>query len=190
MYKGIRKIFARYWVAYGGLRALVRSPYLHMALLFLALTWGTWSEPNWWDQVLSVVPNVLGFTLAGFAMFLGFGDEKFRTLLATPDEESPQSHSIYVSLCASFVHFIVIQMIALLLALLAKAWWFPFPWPDWIASQIKWLNLVGGAIGYGMFLYAVTSVLAATMSVFRVATWYEMHQRNSTAANDSNPPSA
>lgn len=185
MYKGVRKIFARYWEAYGGSSTLVRSPYLHLAALLLALTWGTWSAPFWWDQVLAVVPNVLGFTLGGFAMFLGFGDEKFRAMLAEPDEGAPAKPSIYVSLCAAFVHFIVVQVIALLLALLAKSWWFPFPWPDWAAEWLSWLNLAGGAIGYGMFLYAATSVLAATMSVFRVATWYEWHQRrNADAAND------
>lgn len=177
MYKDVGDIFRRYWRAYGGAKALRRSPYLHLAALALVATYATWSVPDWWDQVISVLPNLLGFTLGGFAMFLGFGDEKFRALLAESDEDSPDEPSLYISLCATFVHFILIQILALLCALLAKSWWFVFDWPDAVRLILPYLNLLGGAIGYGLFLYAVTSVLAATMHVFRIATWYESHQR-------------
>lgn len=122
-------------------------------------------------------------------MFLGFGDEKFRALLAEPDEDNLDAPSLYVSLCATFVHFILVQLIALICALLAKAWWFEFPWPDPIKQVIPVLNILGSAIGYGLFLYAVTSVMAATMHVFRIATWYEQHQRiHSTNAKPIPPP--
>lgn len=177
MYRGVADIYLRYWAAYGGARALFRSPYLHIALALLALTWGAWSQPVWWDQVIDVLPNLLGFTLGGFAMFLGFGDEKFRALLAEPDEDAPDEPSIYVSLCATFVHFIVVQVLALLFAVVAKSLWFCVSWPESLRPMIAALNLAGGAVGYGLFLYAITSVLAATMHVFRIATWYEWHQR-------------
>ena len=179
MYEGVAGIFARYWRAYGGAKALVGSPYLHAAMLLMVLTWGTWSQACWWDQVIGVLPNLLGFTLGGFAMFLGFGDEKFRALLVEIDEDEPGAPSLYVSLCATFVHFIVIQVLALLCALLAKSWWFVFDWPIAIRGAIPWLNLLGGMIGYGLFMYSVTSILAATMHMFRVATWYEKHQQKS-----------
>lgn len=178
MYEGVSQIFGRYWEAYGGRRALLRSPYLHLAFILLAVTYPIWSAPEWWDQVISVVPNLLGFTLGGFAMFLGFGDEKFRALLAEPDEDDPDAPSLYVGLCATFVHFIVVQVAALAFALVAKAWWFPFPWPAPILEILPVLNLIGGAVGFGLFLYAITSAVAATMHVFRMATWYEQHQRN------------
>ena len=178
MYRGVADIFSRYWQSYGGLGALLRSPYLHTAALLLVFTWGSWSEPQWWDQVIDVLPNLLGFSLGGFAMFLGFGDEKFRSLLAEPDEDAPGEPSIYVTLCASFAHFIIIQILALLWALLAKSWWIVVPWPEAIRTLLPWFNLFGGAIGYGLFLYAITSALAATMFVFRIASWYELDKRN------------
>lgn len=184
MYKGVAEVFRRYWSAYGGSSALLKSPYLHLAVVLLVLTFHTWSQNYWWEQVISVLPNLLGFTLGGFAMFLGFGDEKFRQLLAEPDDEDSEKPSLYVSLCATFVHFITVQVIALLGALLAKSWWFYFPWPENTRSILPWLNLAGGAVGYGLFLYAVTSVLAATMHVFRIATWYEMHKQH-TNSEDS-----
>jgi len=177
MYKDVREIFASYWKAYGGFRALVRSPYLHIALVLLAPTFKLWLSPLWWDIVIGVLPNLLGFTLGGFAMFLGFGDDKFRALLAEPDDEDPSGPGLYVKLCSTFVHFILVQALALLAALLAKALWFPYEWPAGFLPYLKLFNGVGGGIGFGLFLYACTSIMAATLHVFRIATWYEEHQR-------------
>lgn len=185
MYKGTRDIFKLYWTAYGGLWAMLRSPYLHLAALVLALTWNTWWAPRcgangdcigWWDQNISVLPNLLGFTLGGFAIFIGFGDEKFRGLLADPDPSQPAEESalpnLYIGLCASFVHFILVQAIALLYAVVAKSWWFYAPFMDPVRDCLPAMNAIAGGIGYGLFLYALTCVLAATMHVFRIAKMY------------------
>lgn len=188
MYKGTRDIFKLYWTAYGGLWAMLRSPYLHLAALVLALTWNTWWAPQcaangdcvgWWDQNISVLPNLLGFTLGGFAIFIGFGDEKFRGLLADPDPVQPDQPveanalpNLYIGLCASFVHFILVQSIALLYAVVAKSWWFYAPFMDPVRDWLPAMNAIAGGIGYGLFLYALTCVLAATMHVFRIAKMY------------------
>lgn len=195
MYKGVARIFKRYWLAYGGFNALRRSFYLHAALALLVLTFKTWMEPTcqaggscsaWWDQSLSILPNLLGFTLGGFAIFIGFGDEKFKNQLASP-EKDPSKPTIYLSLCATFVHFITVQVLALIVAVLAKSWWFYAAWMDPVRNVLPWMNGMAGALGYGLFLYALTSVLAATMHVFRIATMYESHQRflaEDQSAND------
>lgn len=193
MYVGVADIFRQYWKAYGGLSELLHSFYLHIALILLALTLNTWISPicqngsscvAWWDQSISVLPNLLGFTLGGFAIFIGFGDEKFRALLAEPeaDEKLP---TVYVELCASFVHFILIQILALTLAVIAKSWWFYASWMEPLRNILPWLNGIIGAIGYGFFLYALMSLLAATMHVFRIAGLYAAHQKiQSSSRND------
>jgi hypothetical protein len=127
--------------------------------------------------VISVLPNLLGFTLGGFAMFLGFGNDRFKSEVAKADPADPIGRSIFVRLCATFVHFILLQVIALLWALTTKAWYFPAPLPEPAQLWLPWLNLLGGAIGYGLFLYACTSVVAATMHVFRIATMFELVER-------------
>jgi hypothetical protein len=177
MYSGVRKIFRVYWVAYGGLKAMLRSPYLHLAGVLLLLTFNTWTSPQWWETSIAVLPNLLGFTLGGFAIFIGFGDERFRAMLADPDTESENRPSIYVSLCATFVHFILVQFLALAAALLAKSWWFYAAWMDAVRPALPYLNGAAGAIGYFIFLYALTSVVAATMHVLRIATMYEAHRK-------------
>ncbi|NUZ06724.1 hypothetical protein HQN59_13225 [Schlegelella sp. ID0723] len=177
MYRDVRENFAVYWHAYGGVRALVRSPYLHLALVLTAFAYPYWSAPLWWDTVISVLPNLLGFTLGGFAMFMGFGDEQFKRTLVATDPDAPDEPTLFVVVCGAFVHFIVMQCAALLAALLAKAWWVYVPWPEPIARALPWLNLLGGCVGFGLFLYALTSTLAATMHVFRMATVYDKVQR-------------
>lgn len=185
MYAGTRKIYKQYWTAYGGWKELVRSFYLLVALVLLPLTLPTWWTPTWengqwsawWDHSLSVLPNLLGFTLGGFAIFLGFGDEKFRQLLSESDDGEAIEEIAYVGLCATFVHFIVIQTLALLFAVVAKSWWFYAEWMAPLRAYLPFLNALGGAFGYGLFMYALTSVIAATMHVFRIAILYANFRR-------------
>lgn len=177
MYRGVFEIFARYWHAYGGWHALRCSPYFHAAVALLVLTHHLWLNTAWWEIVIGALPNLLGFTLAGFAIFIGFGDERFRSLLAEPDEAGNQP-TVFVSLCATFVHFIVIQIIALIYAVVAKSWWFYAEWMDAFRGVLPWANGAAGALGFGLFLYALTSVLAATMHVFRIASMYATYQRH------------
>lgn len=191
-YKGVFEVFKGYWSAYGGLGTLLGSPYLHFAALLLMTTAQFWLAPRcdasgqcaaWWDQSISVLPNLLGFTLGGFAIFIGFGDEKFRSLLAEPDPDGEPN--AYIGLCATFVHFILVQALALLAAIVAKGLWFYAPWADPIRGALPWMNFVGGMLGYGLFLYALTSVLAATMHVFRIARLYAFFQSASDQTHES-----
>lgn len=109
------RIFGKYWCAYGGFTALIKSPYLHLAIILLALTFKILTNVNWWDIFISVLPNLLGFTLGGFAVFFAFGDENFRVILidnSDDDDSNISGSSLYVELCSTFVHFIVVQIFA------------------------------------------------------------------------------
>jgi hypothetical protein len=169
-------IFGRFWRAYGGWPAIFQSRYLYAAVLLTPFCWGSWSSPLWWDTVISVLPNLLGFTLGGFAIFVGFGDERFKASLAEPEGDA-DTPTVYRELCATFVHFILVQVLALLVAILSKGMWFPINLPSGMVDTILALNVVWGAICYAVFLYALTSVVAIGLHVFRIATMYESHQR-------------
>lgn len=188
MYKGVFGIYGRYWRAYGGFTALVRSIYLHAAIVLAAICANAWLTPGWWDQVTSILPNVLGFTLGGFAIFISFGDEKFRRLLAEQDEdEGEDAPTAYIQLCATFVHFILVQILGLLFAIIAKAMYFPWDRaPKAFMELLPWLNGVVGFSGYTLFIYSLTSALAATMHVLRIASMYEMVQRSEQDEDRSN----
>jgi hypothetical protein len=122
--------------------------------------WSRWTNPEWPDDVVAIVPSVLGFSLGGYAMLLAFGDVKFLQLLAEPEEEGAVSY--YVALNASFVHFIVVQILALVMALIGKAY----------VTEPLCVWTVPSAIAYFVFLYSIMAALAATFAVFRMASLY------------------
>ena len=66
--------------------------------------------------------------------------------------------------------------LALLVAIVARSLNFYTPLVDPIREYLPWLNFFGGAVGYGLFLYAVMSILAATMHTFRIARLYAMFE--------------
>ncbi|ABR91844.1 Uncharacterized conserved protein [Janthinobacterium sp. Marseille] len=179
MYLGVREIFKRYWDNYGGMKALLSSFYLHISLVLTAITFPIWSKEDWWEQVLGILPNLLGFTIGGFTLFLGIGSEKFRAKLAQKQEDGS---SILIQISASYVHFIVVQTIAIFSAIVAQATYSPTPVCiiDWLHANhidpvvfFSYLRIAGWGLSYLMFLYALMLILAACMAVFRTASWSE-----------------
>jgi hypothetical protein len=177
-YKGVAVVLGRYWRSYGGLSAFILSPYLHVALFLTAALSPYWLEQSWWTLATNILPSVLGFSLGGFAIWLGLGDDDFRTLITrrpTNDEPSP-----YMEVSSAFVHFVAIQMAALLAAIIAQATQFTL---DPIFGDLRdfvpnVLAPIGYAIGFLLFLYSLLSVLATALAVFRVASWFDMRQNN------------
>jgi hypothetical protein len=159
-YTGSREVFRDYWRAYHGWPALLASPYLHAAVVLTVLLWSRWTSAGWPDDVLTVVPSVLGFSLGGYAMLLAFGDVKFLQRLAEPEENGAVSY--YLALNASFVHFIVVQMIAIVLALIGKAY----------MADPPSLWAIPAFLCYLVFVYSIMAALAATFAIFRMASLY------------------
>lgn len=181
-YKGSYEIFKYYWNTYGGWKALLSSPYLHMAFFLLSLTHHQWMSRDWWNQSLSILPNLLGFSLGGFAIFLGLGDEQFRAILAERDDGNKNSAYTFVS--ATFVHFILVQTLGIVSALLAKSLAYK---PSWLAdSYMSYFSIVTPifwGIGYLFLLYSITSMIAVVMAIFRCTKWYEKHQEINSKDN-------
>lgn len=175
----------KYWGDYGGLRALLRSTYLHAAVILSLISYNVWRSPvcdaggtcsYWWDYGIGVLPNLLGFTLSGFSIFVAVGDERFRALLATPSKREPRKRTVYGEVCAGFLHFIVIQVLALCVALLGKSTWFYSDLFDSVREYLPFLNGFFGFLGYTLFIYSITSALAAALLVYRITDWYTLHQ--------------
>ena len=175
-YEDAAEIFRYYWSIYGGWKALLSSPYLHIAILLLILMHHQWTARGWWEQGLSILPNLLGFSLGGFAIFLGLGDEKFRAILAEKDDS--EDYSAYSLVSATFVHFILVQCLGIILSLLAKSLAYQ---PTWLNENsinflATYITPIFWGVGYLFLLYALTSMLAVVMAIFRCVKWYEMHQ--------------
>ncbi len=175
-------ILARYWNAYGGAKALFSSAYLHFSVLLLFLTSHYWLSQAWWEQPIAVIPNLLGFSLGGFAVFVGLSDEGFRSLLSSSSDDRT---SAFLSVSSTFVHFIIVQITSLLLAILAKSLNFNYDWPKQIVPLVQTGTLCFAGFGYLAFLYAIASMLAATMSLFRVVSWYQAYHSSRSSSSDS-----
>jgi len=75
------------------------------------------------------------------------------------------------------MHFVVIQFLALLYALVARGMYFDLsdsalsPGPNLIAA-IAWVARPIWFLGYLLFIYALFTALAAAFAVFRLSGWY------------------
>lgn len=162
-----RKVWREAWSDYQGWRAMLTSPYFLVAVLIAAGCYPLWLGETWADVAIAIVPSVLGFSIGGFAIFLAFGDERFRYLIRGRDEDGALSP--FMAVCTQFVHFISVQVGTLVIAMLGKG----------IAIlSIQWLNLGLGALGTLGTCYSVTLALAAVASLLKLARGYDRFAEN------------
>ena len=167
-------VLALSWNLSGGARSLIASFDFWAATLVWALASHYWLFQKWPDQVLSVLPGLLGFTLSGFAIFLSFGAEDFKALLAGKSG----GRSPYLSVCAAFMWFVSIQLFALTYSLVANAMYFDPPqWLKPYDEQILIASRIGSGLGYWIFCYSLMLILRAAVRIFRLGRWYNDYMR-------------
>lgn len=180
-YGDFAEIVQRYWKSYGGLKELARSPFLHAAVALTALTAPSWSSSAWSSIALSVLPNLLGFGVSGYAIWIGWGDPEFRRRLAKL--EMGPGISAYAQVSATFAHFALMQVLALLWALMFSSLDYVVAPSSAIGAGLQFLGLrydafaslrpAGAAIGFFLFVYAILVAFEATLALFRLATWLQ-----------------
>ena len=163
-YKGIYQELKKYWKGYGGLPALIGSPFLHLAILITAFSYPLWFNNEWWNTVTSIIPGLLGFTLGGFAIWLAIGDGQFKEMLAGSTEKTL---SPFIKLNYAFLHFVIVQIIALIFALSIHGF---SAWGKFWSSETVFIT---GGIGYLLFIYAILSAFATVLAILRYARWYD-----------------
>ena len=166
------------------------------------LLYREWSNPKWWDTTLTVLPSVLGFTLGGYAILISFGNDKFKSILGRAGAETGTSNLIAVS--AAFMHFIVVQFLALTAALIARGTFFAIndlglsdpsgildtlgEWASGSAAVVAWF------FGYWLFIYSLFTALAAAFSIFQLTQlfdWFlqqDEEQDEAASSSSSEPP--
>lgn len=175
-WKSVKEVFASYWSKYGGFKSLLLSPYFQTAILITLLTVGFWFgiSTKWWERVISVIPNLLGFTLGGFAIFLGFGSDDFRNLMAPKDEKQ---YSPYMDVVSSFMHFVMVQIIALVFALIVEGFYLygqskALPLIEFSKFYAAAITAVSGFLGMLLFIYSIMLAIAACVALYKLADLY------------------
>lgn len=149
-----------YWSLYGGWRALVTSPYAQVSLAFgiiVDLCSAQAFDPA--ASTISIVPNVLGFTVGALAIILAFSSAPFFTFLT----EEGENRSLFMKTVANFVHFIIVQVLALLEAILTLAH------PNWLFKLLSSILLS----------YAIATTFSIVIQLFQMATVFNASQRPS-----------
>ncbi len=176
-YKGAGRIVCRYWRAYGGYRSLVGSPYFHLSILLTWVTHAAWSQEGWWNQITTVIPSLLGFSLGGLAIFLSFGNEKFLDMMSGRAPTSVEKQSPFIVATAALTHFVVVQVVALLVGIVASAvWLLPIAQNELLSRLNSYGKVALWGVGYWLYIYAICSAAAALFAVFRVATWFDEYR--------------
>ena len=196
-YKGVFDIFSRYWEAYGSLRAMLLSPYFHVAVVVTLVLTPYWIQYPWWELPIGVLPNIVGFALGGYAILVGFGGENFLKCISQKSPEDGEDHSPFVGVSAAFVHFIIVQLLAILFAVFAKASQVQISQAPILEGLLRMFhldqaNLIGKispifyCLGFFLFIYALMTAVAATFSIFRVTTWFEYMSNTKKLDDESN----
>ncbi len=160
IYKNVKDSIGLYWHYYGGFEALLKTPYLHFAIITSLCCFPLWTKtqaPFWYDFSFSALPNLLGFTLGGYAILLAFGNEKFLMILCANDENET---SPFMNVNGAFVHFIVVQAFALFFSIIAISW--------------ELNNGFVAFVGFTAFLYSLLTGVAAAFSILRLGKWYDI----------------
>lgn len=179
-YSDLCKTMKRILVASGGIGGVIKSPYFHVALVITIVSYGSWGKENWWSNVFSIIPGLIGFTFAGFAIFLTLGTDTYKRMIAGKDDDN---ESPYMVVSATFIRFIVVQLLALIFALVSSSVnELPAIFDQAITSILE-LCLWG--ISYLVFIYAVMLAIAAGIALFNAASWFdELETKNKQQSED------
>lgn len=172
-YKGMWTSLSRYWGDYGGWRDFFASPLLHFSLLVAGASYSIWLKPNWVDLPLSLLPNLLGFSLGAYALIFSLADERLLAALNAPTTDGSPTKLRMVN--ATFLHFILVQTAAIIFALANKSTLLidlvgliPAT-PCFIKTIQTLLAGSAGLVGYFLTVYAVVLLIGAALAAYRLA---------------------
>jgi hypothetical protein len=173
-----------YWTCYGGWGALFRSIYFRVSLIAPFFLSPYWVYNAWWNEIPNLLPSMLGVTIGGYAIFIAVGDPKFLKILAKAGKASIEGKSVLLRSSASFVHFVVFQIISIFIWLILNA-----VYSDSVNMHAyefvkihanvgvccKFLIFMLHYFGFAIFVYSILCVLALVMNVFRVIYWFDRY---------------
>lgn len=167
----------------GSWGALLCSPFTHLALVVAILSGTFWHAKDWSELPLQVLPNLLGFALAAYALLLAFGDDKFRAFLAVRQSQrktvDPFHDSLLLKVSAIFLQFVLIQILALLLAIIGHV--HPLSTlhaataiPDAVYASlpVRAARDCFAAFSFFVFVLSITTSASAAFNIYHATRWY------------------
>lgn len=186
-------IWKRYWHALGGLSTLLKDIHLYIAVGLTVLTLPIWLVPLWWDLVISVLSTVIGFSIGGFSVVLALSNERMKGRLLKRNKFTGRSPFLMFN--SAFTHYILLGFLALMLALLCKAYYRPEllsqmePWAKDFWEYIGYFARIGWVIAGFFFCYCLSSCVGAVFYIYRLAEIIQImddHDKNMELAKKDN----
>src|SRR5690606_27272094 len=118
-------------------------------------------EETWPETAKAILPQLAGFSVAAYALFFAVLDERTRNALRAPSDKLGGRSPLLI-LASSISHAVIVQILAVLVALVYVSK--PFPACSSLPSESA--NIAFGTIGLFMLIYGVVLVLAAVLSIF------------------------
>ena len=137
----------------------------------------------------AAIPTVLGLTLAAAAILTTIGGDAFRERLAQLEGSRGQEAPI-LELLSNFIVAMMIQLVALVMAIVFKAKPFDVAWLQLLSLRSEvadWVNFVAGALGSLLLIYGILLILGAAFTIRALAVVYVRDARREAATP---PPSS
>jgi hypothetical protein len=188
--KWAAKAIAIYWRSYGGWRKLFCSPFLIASAFISLLLIPILDSGDIQDKAISVIPSLLGFSLAAFTFSLGIGTDEFKLILG--ERRGEDKSSLVDGLSTAFVHFLFIQTIAIIFNISLESHWIAFVldkfgvlWgdlPHILRSFLSLVRVIAYWLAALLFIYATLSGIPAVLHVYMAAKVFEAFSTKVRAA--------
>lgn len=139
-----------YWNAYGGFSSVIISRWMWLAIIITISLYRLWLYQDWTSLAFNVLPSLLGFSIGAMAIIFAFPSTALFKFITW------EGNSYYLKIAARFAHFVLMQLIAIILALFAHT----YCWG------------VVNFLGFLFFMYALTTGAATVFSLFGMAQLY------------------
>jgi hypothetical protein len=168
-------LIRRYFAQYGGWSGVLLSPFFLLAAIITCISYATWIDAKWPSMSQGLIPNLLGFSLGTYAILFSIMTGRLKRALR--EKTNPKGVPYLFEMNATFFHFIFVQVLALLWALLFNGTLL-YDVAMGLGGKatlcvFNALRLIGSAAGFFLLVYAFLLTLAAALVVYRLAGIYD-----------------
>lgn len=149
---------------HGGPLAIIASEYFWISAILTWLFWSPEKNEFWIEQAGAVMPALIGFSIAAFAVVFSALDENARRVLSVPEPEL-NNRSPFLVLISAISHATIVQVISLIYSVCYSQK--PFSVIYFHLDPVR-MNFIFSFIGALLFFYAVMLVLASLLTIFRI----------------------
>lgn len=149
------------------------SPLGVIAILISTVSYKSWISPDWPALTISIIPNLLGFSLGTYALLFSLISPRVR--LALRSVKNSRDVSYFDEMNSTFLHFIFVQVGAMCWAILYSQSLF-YDISLLIAkimpseyNLFPWIAAAGGFFGFLLLLYSILLVVGSSLTVYRIA---------------------